>query len=312
MQAVYRYLIVFIGVFVSLPVAPIVHGADAPYVTTPQNVIDAMLKISAVSAQDYLVDLGSGDGRIVITAAKQLGARGMGVELDQNLVRTATRDAQREGVQDRVSFVSDDLFFADLSKATVITVYMSEAVNLRLRLLLFELKPGTRVVSHDFDMGNWKPDSKLTVPVPGKRYGPPSSDILLWVVPADFSGTWSWRQAVNGLEGAHEAVFTQKFQNAEGKGQIAERQAAIGKLEIKGDAISFVMGAEVAGKATWKAFQGRIQGDIISGTAVTIVEADGTAQHGVSVPWRATRIKRGGMDIEPAVQPFGSGFFTKE
>ena len=166
---------------------------DAPYVTTPQNVIDAMLKVSAIAAGDYLIDLGSGDGRIVITAAKKMGARGMGVEQDTNLVRTATRNAQREGVQDRVSFYSDDLFFADLSKATVITVYMSESVNLRLRPSLFKLKPGTRVVSHDFDMGNWKPDQQLTVPVPGKVYGPPRSEVYLWVIPADFAGTWRWQ-----------------------------------------------------------------------------------------------------------------------
>jgi hypothetical protein len=309
MPALHRYLIVFIVLFSAVP---IVQGADAPYVTTPQNVIDAMLKISAVTAQDYLIDLGSGDGRIVITAAKQFGARGMGVELDPNLVRTATRDAQRDGVQDRVSFVSDDLFFADLSKASVITVYMSEAVNLRLRSSLFKLKPGTRVVSHDFGMGNWLPDAKLTVPVPGKRYGPPSSDILMWVVPADFSGNWSWRLAANGADETHEVLLTQKFQRAEGKGRIAQRQAAIGKLDIKGDIIRFVMGAEIAGKATWREFEGRLQGDTITGAAVTIVDKDSTASHGAKLPWQATRSARGSMDIEPGAQPFGSGFSTKE
>ena len=288
------------------------RAADAPYVTTPQNVIDAMLNISAVKADDYVIDLGSGDGRIVITAAKKLGARGVGVELDANLVRTATRAAQREGVHDRVSFVSDDLFFADLSKATVVTVYMSEAVNLRLRPSLFKLKPGTRVVSHDFDMGAWQPDAKLTVPAPGKRYGPPSSEIFMWMVPADFSGTWSWRLAVNGVDEAHDAVLTQKFQKAEGKGRIAASQAAVAKLEIKGDIIRFVMRAEISGKGTWREFEGRIQGDTISGTAVTIAEADSIARQGESMPWRASRIVRGGMDIEAGAQPFGSGFFIKE
>jgi hypothetical protein len=315
MLAVHRYLFVFIMFF---SVAAPSNAADAPYVTTPQTVIDAMLNIGAVAADDHLIDLGSGDGRIVITAAKQRGARGMGVELDANLVRTATREARREGVQDRVSFVSDDLFFADLSKASVITVYMSEAVNLRLRPSLFKLKPGTRVVSHDFEMGNWQPDAKITVAVPGKRYGPPSSQIFLWRVPADFSGTWTWRLAgngvngVDGVDGAYEAVLAQKFQKIDGKGRIAANAAAIGKTEVKGDVIHFVMGAEVAGKATWREFQGRIQGDTITGTAVTIVESDSTAQHGVSMPWRATRIARGNMDIEAGAQPFGSGFFTKE
>lgn len=289
------------------------RAADAPYVTTPQNVIDAMLNIGSVKSDDYVIDLGSGDGRIVITAAKKLGARGMGVELDPTLVRTAVRDAQREGVNDRVSFVSDDLFFADLGKASVITMYMSESVNLRLRPSLFKLKPGTRVVSHDFDMGRWPPDGKLTVPVPDKRYGPPRSEIFLWVIPADFSGTWSWRLAINGADEPHQAVLAQTFQKVEGTGHIATRQAAVGKAEIRGDTLRFVMSAEIAGKATWREFEGRIAGDTITGTAVTIAEADGSARKAASVPWRATRIARGRMDIEAgAAQPFGSGFFTKE
>jgi hypothetical protein len=312
MRASYRYLFVFIVFFLWAAQS---RGADAPYVTTPQNVIDAMLNISAVGPDDYLIDLGSGDGRIVITAAKKLGARGVGVELDTNLVRTAMREAQREGVQDRVSFYSDDLFFADLSKASVITVYMSEAVNLRLRPSLFKLKPGTRVVSHDFDMGNWQPDARHSVPVPGKRYGPPSSQIFLWRVPADFAGTWSWRLTANGIDEAHELALTQKFQTAEGKGRVAASQAAVAKLEIKGDSIRFVMGAESEAKGAWREFEGRIAGDTITGTAVTIAGFDRIASRGtdaVSLPWRATRIARGKMDIEAGAQPFGSGFFTKE
>jgi hypothetical protein len=289
------------------------RAADAPYVTTPQNVIDAMLKISAVAADDYLIDLGSGDGRIVITAAKQFGTRGMGVELDPNLVRTATREAQREGVQERVSFHRDDLFFADLSKATVITMYMSEAVNLRLRSSLFKLKPGTRVVSHDFDMGNWQPDAKLTVAVPGKRYGPPRSDIFLWVIPADFSGNWSWRVPLaGGGEAVHEAVITQKFQHAQGSGRMASHKVLLSGLAIRGDFINFLIGVEIDGKGSWREFQGRIDGDTISGTAVTIADADKVVPQGPAVPWRAVRTARGNRDIEAGAKPFGSGFFTKE
>ena len=291
---------------------PGARAADAPYVTTPANVVDAMLSISGMTAADYLIDLGSGDGRIVITAASKFGVRGMGVELNASLVHTATRDAQRAGVQDRVSFKADDLFFADLSKATVITVYMSESVNLRLRPLLFKLKPGTRVVSHDFDMGNWAPDAKRTVSVPNKTYGPPSSAILMWIVPADFSGTWTWRLQSAGVDEIYEAALDQKFQKIEGKGRIAARQAAVGGPEIKGDAIRFVMGAEIAGKATWREFQGRISGDTIVGSTVTIVEKDSITRHGDSVPWRATRVARGRMEIEGGVQPFGSASFTKE
>ncbi len=310
MRELRKYLFVFfMGFILSGSTA---CAADAPYVTTPQNVIDAMLNISAVKADDYVVDLGAGDGRIVITAAKKLGARGVGVELDANLVRTAQREAQREGVQDRVSFYSDDLFFMDLSKASVITMYMSEAVNMRLRPSLFKLKPGTRVVSHDFDMGNWRPDAKITVPVPDKRYGPPSSAVFMWRVPADFSGTWVWRSPVNGVEESHEAALTQKFQKIDGKGRIASQQAVIGGPKIRGSIINFVMGAEVAGKATWREFEGRIEGDRITGTAITLSDADQVIVKGVAVPWGATRTARGQMDIEAGVQSFGSGFFTRE
>jgi SAM-dependent methyltransferase len=275
-------------------------------------VIDAMLDIGAVKADDYVIDLGSGDGRIVITAAKQRGARGMGVELDANLVHTARQAAQREGVRDRVSFVSDDLFFADLSRATVITMYMSEAVNQRLRPRLFKLKPGTRVVSHDFDMGEWQPDAKVTVPVPGKRYGPPRSEIYLWVVPADFSGSWVWRLPLNGGEVRYQADFTQKFQKLEGKASAASRQSAVSRVQIRGNGIRFVMGADMAGQVAWREFQGRIEGDTIVGTAVTIAGADSAGENGASLPWRATRSVRGSMDVGANAQPFGSGNFNKE
>ena len=161
-------------------------------------------------------------------------------------------------------------------------------------------------------MGNWLPDGKLTVPVPGKRYGPPRSDVFLWVVPADFSGAWSWRLPVNGADETHETVLEQKFQKLEGKGRVVARQAVIGSPAIRGDAIRFVMGVEVAGKATWREFQGRITGDTINGTAVTIADADKVTPQGTPVPWRAIRSARGRMDVEAGAQPFGSGNFNKE
>ncbi len=310
----FRYLIVFIGFFVSalwLAAMPSARAADAPYVTTPQNVIDAMLKISRVGANDYVMDLGSGDGRIVITAAKQLGARGTGFEINPSLVSTAARNAQREGVQDRVSFVSDDLFFADLSKATVITMYMSESVNARLRPSLLKLQPGTRVVSHDFDMGNWTPDAKLVVPVPGKPYGPPSSTILMWVVPADFSGIWSWQWLeVTGAEVNMDAAFEQKFQKLTGKGRVAGRETTLDQLEISGDTIRFFVRGE---GDTVHEFTGRLSGNTITGSAVTIAAPASPARSLGLAKWRATRIARGSMDIETAgSQSFGSGLFTKE
>ena len=296
---------------------PVAHAADAPYVQTPWNVIDALFKIGGVGPNDYLIDLGSGDGRIVIAAAKRLGARGMGVELDATLVRTAQRAAQREGVSDRVSFVVEDLFFVDISKATVISVYMSEAVNLRLRPALFKLKPGTRILSHDFDMAQWAPDAKLTVAVPDKPYGAPQSDIFLWVVPADFSGTWVWQLPIAGTHREYEAILEQKFQMADAKGRVAAQAAPLGDVQIRGDTIRFVMGATVEGKATWRDFRGRIAGDIITGSVITVVEGDELHKSQEPMAWRATRTKRGKMIIDAATEPVDGNkvaatFLTKE
>lgn len=279
------------------------RAADAPFVVTLPTVVDTMLKMGRVNANDYLIDLGSGDGRIVIAAAKQHGARGYGVELDPNLVHTARREAQRQGVADRVSFEAENLFNIDISKATVITMYIGESVNLRLRPTLLKLKPGTRIVSHDFDLGNWPPDEKVTIPVPNKPYGPPRSDIMLWVVPADFSGAWSWKLSVAGVEASYETRFEQKFQALDAKGAIASRQAVIGNPQIRGDTIRFVMGAEVAGKATWREFEGRISGDTITGTTTALADADKAIVQGTTVPWRATRSARGKMvtDSPPVI-----------
>ncbi len=148
---------------------------DVPYVPTPQTVVDEMLKIAAVTKDDVVYDLGSGDGRIVITAAKKYGARGVGVDISSERVEEANANAREAGVTDRVRFMQQDLFQTDIKEATVVTLYLLPDVNLRLRpKLLSDLKPGTRVVSHSFDMGDWKPDK--TVEVDGRS-------IYYWIIP---------------------------------------------------------------------------------------------------------------------------------
>lgn len=286
-----HYLFVFIAFF-SLPNVPPAHAADVPYVQTPWNVVDAMFKMSGVGPNDFLIDLGSGDGRIVIAAAAKHGARGFGVELDPNLVSTARREAERQGVKDRVTFLADDLFFVDLSKATVITMYMSEGVNLRLRPSLFKLKPGTRVLSHDFDMAQWQPDEKLTVPVPNKPYGAPKSDIFLWVIPVDASGRWQWQSGAGGVSVEHNATFEQMFQMLSGNAGTAGRAARVQNARVHGDTVSFAVTIERDGRALRHEFSGRLQGDTIEGR-VTV--------EGVQSPWRATRTARGKMTIESPV-----------
>ena len=150
---------------------------DVPYVPTPQAVVDKMLEMAAVTKDDVVYDLGSGDGRIVITAAKKYGVRGVGVDIDPQRIKEANANAVQAGVVDLVKFIEQDLFKTDLKEASVVTLYLLPEVNLRLRpKLLSELKPGTRIVSHAFDMGDWKPDQ--TVQVEGKI-------IYFWVVPKD-------------------------------------------------------------------------------------------------------------------------------
>jgi len=139
------------------------HSLDVPYVPTPPEVVDAMLRVANVQKDDKLYDLGSGDGRIVVAAAKQFGTRGIGVDLDPNRVKEANDNARRAGVSDLVEFRRQDLFETDLRDATVITLYLLPEINMRLRPRLLQLKPGTRIVSHSFDMGDWKPEKILEV-----------------------------------------------------------------------------------------------------------------------------------------------------
>jgi SAM-dependent methyltransferase len=161
------------------------QDTDVPFVVTPDNVTIEMLRLADVKPSDYVIDLGSGDGRIVIVAAKRFGARGLGVEIVPDLVAKSRDNARRAGVADRAEFREQDLFATDLSKATVITMYLLPEVNLQLRPRLLGLKPGTRIVSHDWDMGDWKPDRVITVDAPDKPIGrEKSSKLFLWTVPA--------------------------------------------------------------------------------------------------------------------------------
>ena len=153
--------------------------ADVPYVQTPHEVVTQMLRLAGVGRNDVVYDLGSGDGRLVIAAARDFGARGVGVEIDPRLVAQSVESARRAGVGDRVTFREQDLFQTDLADATVVTLYLSPALNLRVRpKLLRELRPGARIVSHDFDMGDWPPARALRVDVRER-----ASQVYLWVVP---------------------------------------------------------------------------------------------------------------------------------
>jgi SAM-dependent methyltransferase len=265
-------------------------GSDVPYVPTPMNVVDAMLSLGGVGPGDFLIDLGSGDGRILIRAATRFGVRGFGVDLDDSLVAMARAAAEKAGVGDKVKFEARNLFDTDLGQATVITAYLLNSVNLRLRPQLFaQLKPGTRIVTHDFDFGAWEPDQKITIDVPDKAYGPPRSDIMLWVIPADFSGVWQW--TLPGGDVRHEASLSQKFQVLYGRAVTGRQPALLADARIRGDTVSFTLGS--AGGV--QRYSGRISGNTISGE----VSLPGG---GPALPWQATRIKAGRMTISAAGQ----------
>ncbi len=183
---------------------------EVPFVTTPDNVTLEMLRIAQVGKDDHVIDLGSGDGRIVILAAQRFGASGLGVELVPDLVRQSQDSARKAGVADRVAFREQDIFKTDLSTASVVTMYLLPDVNLALRPTLLQLKPGTRIVSHDWDMGDWKPDQTTVLPVPGKVVGlEKSSKVHLWTVPANVQGLWCGTGLLKGTQFAVE----QSFQN---------------------------------------------------------------------------------------------------
>jgi SAM-dependent methyltransferase len=152
---------------------------DVHYVPTPEEVVEEMLRLANVGKNDVIYDLGCGDGRIVITAAKKYGARGIGIDIDPERIKESNENARQAGVADRVKFLQQDLFQTDFSEATVVTLYLLPALNLKLRPKLLELKPGTRIVSHAFDMGDWKPEK--VVNVPGDEH---ERTVYFWVVPA--------------------------------------------------------------------------------------------------------------------------------
>lgn len=199
---------------------------DVPYVPTPQNVVDTMLKLGGVSRRDFLIDLGCGDGRIPVTAAARFGTRGFGVDLNPVRVKEANANVAKSKVGRLVNIVQGDLFETDISKATVITMYLLPSVNMKLRPFVLNLKPGTRIVSHDFDMGDWKPDK-----VEKLDY----KTIYYWVVPAKVAGTYQ-------LKAGRETVdlkLEQSYQGVTGSAKIGGKDVPIANGKLEGANISF-------------------------------------------------------------------------
>ncbi|HVR42182.1 MAG TPA: class I SAM-dependent methyltransferase [Thermoanaerobaculia bacterium] len=240
---------------------------DVPYVPTPEPIVRRMLDMARVTSDDLVYDLGSGDGRIVIAAARERGARGVGIDIDPERIREAIENAERAGVSHKVRFIEGDLFDADLRPATAVTLYLLTSVNLRLRpKLLEELRPGTPVVSHDFAMGEWEPDEH----VESDR-----SEVFLWIVPAKVEGTWRWDPG-NGRR--RSVTIRQSFQKIEGTaGGVSPLRDAV----IRGEEIAFTIVEIVDGRAVAHRYQGRVNGNAIEG----VVRIDG----GATRRWTARR-----------------------
>ena len=233
------------------------QGKDVVWVPSPQELVDRMLDMAKVTPKDYLMDLGSGDGRTVITAAKR-GATALGIEYNPDMVALSRRNAEKAGVSAKATFQEADIFKTDLSKATVITLFLLTDLNLKLRPTILTLKPGTRIVSNTFRMGEWEPDQ--TVELGCDTY----CTAYLWIVPAKVEGGWK--------SGAGELVLKQEFQKVSGTLKSGNVSAPITHGKVNGDQISFAAGGAE--------YRGRVNGTAIEGT----VKANGK-----SGAWKASR-----------------------
>jgi hypothetical protein len=239
-------------------------GKDVIWVPTPEELITQMLDMAKVTDKDYLVDLGSGDGRIVIAAAKR-GIRAMGVEYNPDMVALSKANAVKEGVSAKATFVNGDIFETDFSQATVITMYLLPDLNMRLRPKILDMKPGTRVVSHAFSMDDWDPDN--TASVEGRT-------AYFWIVPAKVSGVWTWQTT----SGPAELTLRQIFQKIEGALRINGKDLPLMNAKLEGAKISFSAGET---QATTSGYSGNVNGNTIVGTS----KAGATSE----VKWSAER-----------------------
>jgi SAM-dependent methyltransferase len=283
---------------------------DTPYVQTPQNVVDAMLETAKVTSKDYVIDLGSGDGRMVITAAKKRGARGFGVDLDKRLVKLANDNARKAGVADRAKFYARDLFETDLSPASVITIYLLPEVNLMARGKLLALAPGTRIVSHDYGIGDWLPDTEYEMDAPGKPVGrSQKSKVMYWVVPDIVAGRWTWTVDIGGKAQRVELDVRQNFQKLETTAKLDGRAVPVEQAKLTGRRIEVTMQLPERGRMTFsglrinQAFEGEMRGEMRAAN-----KDDKSANKGT--PWSAVRIElRDAAHViapPPVIREFGT------
>lgn len=254
---------------------------DVHFATTPHKVVKEMLKLAEVGTDDVVYDLGSGDGRIVIAAARDFGARGVGVELDKELVAESTKNARDAGVGERVKFLEEDFFAVNLRDATVVALYLLPELNVRLMpKFLSEMKPGARIVSHRWDMGKWRPDMTL------KAYG---TVIHLWFIPARVEGTW--RLTLRGEKESRQYTLAvkQDFQRIKATLRDEKRRYSIEDAYVQGVEMAISVSDAVRGKIFVLNLEGVVNGDTIEGTAFI---REGEVPFAVPYSMKGERIER--------------------
>ena len=271
---------------VSLILCPAVHGQDAeveldvPYVHTDQQAVEAMLTLAKVTSSDYVFDLGCGDGRIVIAAARDYKARALGVDLDPRRIRDSNRNAKKAKVTDMVEFRKGDALQTDVRQASVVTLFLLESVNVRLRPRLFaQLKPGTRVVSNSFNMRDWKPDKQISHP---KAF---SNVIYFWAIPAHVGGTWTWQNKLTGKQIPDSLKLEQEFQAVQGAVKSSDgAEVPIAEASLAGKELSFTVTLGKGKEKAVVAYSGTADGETLQGTQ----EWRG-GPHAGKYPWVAKR-----------------------
>jgi hypothetical protein len=230
------------------------QGKDVIWVPTPDGLVNRMLTMAQVTPNDFVVDLGSGDGKIVIAAARDFKARALGVEFNPDMVGLARRNAEKAGVSNLARFEQGDIFQFDYSNATVVTMYLLPGLNLKLRPTLLKMRPGTRLVTHQFTMGSWEPDDSATVD------GRPG---YLWIVPASVGG--GWKLTTTDARGAGESnvSFSQAFQQVSGTARLPAMEVRLRNARLTGDRIAFEL---MDDRGVLRAYDGRVAGDRMEGT----------------------------------------------
>jgi len=249
----------------------------SPFVPSDQENVERMLKLAQLRDDDVVVDLGSGDGRIVLTAARlNQKLRGWGVDIDEKLVHESNAAAHAQGVADRVQFFHRNAFDADLREVTVIAMWLWPEFQLLLRpMILAQARPGTRIITNLWDLGSWKPDEEDLEP----------QRVSLWIVPARVAGNWSWELPIGGRQVAYSAIKEQRYQVVEGMVRAGNRRELLQDVKLRGEDISFTLMMTIDNVGFVRhVFRGKVQGDAIVGTAsVSLPPHEKTLE----LPWRA-------------------------